>query len=271
MGVLQAKQFNLRLTLESGQFFRYAEDHGAYILITGGKTVRVRQEDNTLHFSGASQAFVERLLGLDEGYARQCRRLSKDPVLAPLLRRYRGLRIMRQDLHEAIIGFICSSQSNIPKIRMNLNLLAQGCGAEMDGYYHLPKPGIALNYDIVRSAKTGYRAKFIVAANERLDPLLLYEISAAQYVEAHTLLCGLPGVGPKIADCVCLFALGHGGAFPVDVHVARAMRVLFPGEDLSTELAIKHFAQQRWGTDAGLAQQFIFQWARDSAPAMRSR
>ena len=39
------------------------------------------------------------------------------------------------------------------------------------------------------------------------------------YREAQTALAELPGVGPKVAACVCLFALDKHAAIPVDTHV----------------------------------------------------
>ena len=38
------------------------------------------------------------------------------------------------------------------------------------------------------------------------------------YREAHEALLSLQGVGPKVADCVCLMGLGWGEAVPVDTH-----------------------------------------------------
>lgn len=38
------------------------------------------------------------------------------------------------------------------------------------------------------------------------------------YRRAHEALLALQGVGPKVADCMCLMGLGWGEAVPVDTH-----------------------------------------------------
>ena len=63
----------------------------------------------------------------------------------------------------------------------------------------------------------------------------------------------ITGVGPKVADCVLLFSLGHTDAFPKDVWIKRAMEVLFGGE--LPQAAVPY---------AGIAQQYIFFYARDT-------
>jgi N-glycosylase/DNA lyase len=260
---LQAQEFDLGLTMASGQFFRYSTHNGTVTLLTQEQKITVRQEGDTLLFTGCSAEFLINLFSLHDAYEKQLSRLSQDPVLVPIIEEYHGLRILRQELHETILGFLCSSASNIPKIRLNLELLAERCGTIKDGTYSLPQPGTQLDLAMVRSCKTGYRAEYIVATNARLTPAFLRILRSADYETAHTLLCTLPGVGPKVADCICLFGLGHGEAFPVDVHVLRAMRALFPRSRLTTTQRAKRFALRRWGKDAGLAQQFLYQHARD--------
>jgi N-glycosylase/DNA lyase len=256
---LHVEEFDLALTMRSGQFFRYHETDGTFTLRTQGVTLLLRQDGPMLSFTGAPEQFVRELLNLNQSHRRQVRRLESDPVLTPLLNEHKGLRLLRQDLHETILGFLCSSASNIPKIQMNMELFAQKCGK--DG--NLPLPGTTLDLVTVHSCKTGYRAKYIVETNKRLTPGFLRALKHADYETAHALLCSLPGIGPKIADCICLFALGHGEAFPVDVHLLRAMRTLFPRSRLKTESRARLFAQKRWGKDAGLAQQYLYQYARD--------
>ena len=62
------------------------------------------------------------------------------------------------------------------------------------------------------------------------------------------------GVGPKVADCVLLFGLGHTDAFPVDVWIGRALsEIYFGGEKArrqETERAIRAL-----GSESGIVQQ----------------
>ena len=60
------------------------------------------------------------------------------------------------------------------------------------------------------------------------------------------------GIGPKVANCVVLFGLYHLEAFPIDVWIRRALKENFP----------KDFDPATLGEYAGLAQQYIFYYAR---------
>ena len=104
----------------------------------------------------------------------------------------------------------------------------------------LARPGVEAH---LRQLGFGYRAKYlhqtaVMLSQERetgwLDslrnpekPLLGVKFSSAGemipggrvgYRTAHEELLTLQGVGPKVADCVCLMGLGWGEAVPVDTH-----------------------------------------------------
>src|SRR3989344_1880475 len=81
-----------------------------------------------------------------------------------------------------------------------------------------------------------------------------------KYDEAREELMRLPGVGPKVADCVLLFGYGKGEAFPADVWIKRAMNRLYR---LNGERRIKEYARRKWGEHAGYAQQYLYVYARE--------
>ena len=52
-------------------------------------------------------------------------------------------------------------------------------------------------------------------------------IAELGYEECVSELVGINGVGPKVADCVALFAYGHLQAFPVDARISKVMEEVY--------------------------------------------
>ncbi|KAI9679886.1 MAG: 8-oxoguanine glycosylase ogg1 [Caeruleum heppii] len=85
------------------------------------------------------------------------------------------------------------------------------------------------------------------------------------YREAHEQLLELQGVGPKVADCVCLMGLGWGEAVPVDTHVWQiAQRDYKFGRGKHKSLtkatydAVGDHFRSLWGKEAGWAHSVLF-------------
>ena len=88
----------------------------------------------------------------------------------------------------------------------------------------------------------------------------------APYAEAHEALLELPGVGPKVADCICLMSLDKAEAVPVDTHVWQiAQRDYGFGKGGKTKTLTKatydavgeHF-RKVFGKEAGWAHSVLF-------------
>ncbi len=139
----------------------------------------------------------------------------------------RGLRLLRQDPWECLASFILSSTKQIVQIQQIITLLCERFGAPIavppDEVAHYEFPSATRLASVgeaeLRECKMGFRAPYLLAtaraiAEGRFDPERLRGLPLA---EARAELTALPGVGPKIADCVLLFAYGFPGAFPVDV------------------------------------------------------
>ena len=43
------------------------------------------------------------------------------------------------------------------------------------------------------------------------------------YEDAREYLMQFSGIGPKVADCICLYGLHHLQAFPVDTHIEQIL------------------------------------------------
>ncbi|KAK3694078.1 DNA glycosylase [Podospora appendiculata] len=216
---------------------------------------------------------------------------------------FTGIRILNQDAWEALVAFICSSNNNISRISQMVQKLCTHYGpfigtVEGEPFHDFPRPDALARSDVeahLRELGFGYRAKYIVdtariVAKERPadwlrtlrnpdSPALdapratpggndAAEIAAkpATYRAAHEALLELTGVGPKVADCVCLMGLGWGEAVPVDTHVWQiAQRDYQFGKGGKTKTLTKamydavgdHFRNIH-GPKAGWAQSVLF-------------
>ncbi|OCT53265.1 N-glycosylase/DNA lyase [Cladophialophora carrionii] len=213
--------------------------------------------------------------------------------------KFTGVRILRQDAWEALIGFICSSNNNIVRISQMVDKLCTHYGAYIGtlqgrAYHDFPPPSALTGKNVeahLRELGFGYRAKYIyqtakMIAEERdggwLDSLRNPESPAYGttspspagemkpegrdgYRSAHGKLLDLQGVGPKVADCVCLMGLGWGEVVPVDTHVLQIAQrdyKLAKGKTSSMTKATydtvaNHF-RKIWGKEAGWAHSVLF-------------
>lgn len=82
------------------------------------------------------------------------------------------------------------------------------------------------------------------------------------YKEVHQELQLFPGVGPKVADCISLFAFGHLQAVPIDTRTCRLIERYFPDDmaDSYSETAVAF--RRRFGEYAGYAQTYLFHYER---------
>lgn len=192
----------------------------------------------------------------------------------------KGLRLLRQDAVETIFSFICSSNNNISRIAKMVNTLASAYGTEV---WTCPQRGTAYHafptaaqlaahgeqlVDELRRHGFGYRAKFVFNAACAMaadwGDGITQSLRRLPYGALLERLTALPGVGRKVADCICLMACDKFDVVPVDVHVFRigkrdyalepAARSLTP----QTYARIAAFFTQRFGSHAGWAQLLLF-------------
>lgn len=262
------KDFNLEHTLLCGQLFRVTKIKDWYYVVARDRVFRVRQfSTNQLEFYGVDKEFLTYYFALDEPYRNILTQIEKDPHIRRAIKKYHGLHIIRQDPWECLISFICSSAANIPKIKLNLDLLAQFFGKriEFNGFewYSFPDPGKLNDYKNILLAKTGFRAKYIKDANELVGESFLTALKKLPYSEAKKLLKQIPGVGDKVADCVLLFSLDFTEAFPIDTWIKKILQKLYFKNKVIPNRQLREFAMGYFGKYAGYAQQFLFMSARE--------
>ncbi len=264
-----ARDFELELTLESGQFFQYKRYRDGFLVWVGEAVFFAGQEGDKIRLEGISEAKFRHIFCLDVDYSGILDSISVDEHMKKAIALFRGLRLMRQEFYECLIAYVCSANSNIPKITKNVRLMSEFYGKEKtilgNKVFLFPKPGLLCDEDRIREAKTGFRAKYICGINGVVDESWIKKLKGLDYESAKIRLMELPGVGPKVADCVLLFSLDYPEAFPIDVWIRRAMCGLYFGQKQVPDGEIYRFARAHFGRYCGWANQFLFLAIRNKA------
>ncbi|KAM6300833.1 N-glycosylase/DNA lyase [Aegotheles albertisi] len=295
-------ELRLDLVLSSGQTFRWWESSpGAWTGVLGGRVWTLRQDRGRLWYTvyGEEQeqeqeqdgcpakaaqpdsAELDQILRdffqLDVGLPALYRAWgAADPLFHKVAKDFPGVRVLRQDPVECLLSFICTSNNHISRITAMIERLCRAfgrrlCCLDTRPVHAFPSLSALAGADAearLRELGFGYRAKFVSGSARALAEGLgaegLCRLRAVPYAEARRVLCTLPGVGGKVADCVCLMALDKAEAVPVDTHVWHIARqrygVTVGGRSLTprTHQEIGDFFRGLWGPRAGWAQAVLF-------------
>ena len=269
--------FNLQKSLEGRQDFRWRVLPNAHhSVVLNGILIHIRQSDDRLQYRSTPDADLTCLLtsyfrlndDLDAIYSDIA---ARDDHIATLIEKYPGVRLMRQpDPWECLVSYICSARASPPRITQRVETIATQLGHPLtlnaETRHTFPDPQTVLNAGPYRLAQMGLgfdrvphaiiqAAKLICDGNLDLHRLAEPDIP---YHEAISQLTGLYCVGPKIANCIALFALDKTEAFPVDSRVRNTVKRLYPSQIRSTDDQIVSWAQDLFGPHAGYANQFLY-------------
>lgn len=297
---------NVADTMNSGQVFLWRSVQkkgkglwwygvqGQEILRVDGHTGRT----STYRKGGRWAAYKKDLFRDSDNPGRIPESMPRDDATAEAARRYRNLRIIRQDPYQCMISFITSANSNIRRITGNLSLMAETFGRPVDvgdgaGVMHLfPAPSALAGATIreIQECGVGYRAAYIKKASEMVES---GEIDFGRikkmkdYNDMMDAMLAIPGVGNKVADCIMLFSLERLDAFPLDRWMLRVLGARYSdvfgsrgsrAAPSPSSSSLEHLTDKRYrathnkiveyfGPYAGYAQQWLFKMARDDAGA----
>ena len=287
---------DLETTLYMGQDFRWCKrDDGWHSGVLSGKLIHMRRTDRGLEYKADSDRDLTRLLSsyfrLGDPIEAIYADISCDDWVAMLVEKYHGLRLLKQDPWECTVAYICSPQG-ILWIERNLEDIAQELGdpIELEGEMRpaFPTSEMVLKFGPRAFEKLTFRfpgvPRYIIAAAERIctGALDLAELACLPYTEATWRLMekysasrkASNGIGNKVANCIALFSLDKLEAFPVDVHIGRALTKWYnncPMPENTQSLSdgqyreIVRWAHSRFGKNAGYASQFLFHEQRQGS------
>jgi N-glycosylase/DNA lyase len=264
---LEARNFDLNNTLNSGQLFRYIAFGDHYIIHAGNRLFKIWQKGERVFFEGMEEEFISRFFRLEDDLEEIYRQIGKDPFIGKAIELYRGLRLIHQDPWECLVSFLCSSAKNIPHIKWILEHLCRHYGKpiSLGNYrgYTFPSPDRISEGQDLGKIKAGFRTRYLLEVSRRAKSMDLRALGKLEYRDAKRELMTLPGVGEKIADCVLLYSLDFTEAFPVDTWIRKAMRTGYHGGEKLSDRRTREFAQGYFGRYAGYAQQYLYHFARN--------
>lgn len=281
--VIGLKNFDLTHIFECGQAFRWEKtEDNSYIIVAFGKVIELILDNNgdLVIYNTNKEDFINiwrDYFDLTRDYDDLKNQLAKTQAykmndsLKEAIEFGYGIRILAQEEFEMIISFIISANNQIPRIKNSIRLLSETYGeyiGEYKGkkYYAFPTPTRLANAkpeEIKEICRVGFRNERIVLASK------LYLANPDKFdnkLDDITLgnnLIELPGVGPKVRDCILLFGYARGNTFPVDVWVKRLMETLYIKKTIPNK-QILAYSEELFGKYKGIAQQYLFYYAREN-------
>lgn len=277
MQIQNVTDFNLKYTLESGQSFRWNRVADAYYGVVEERILKICQHETTLQVESSADedvsalaAYLHHYLDLGRDVPRLLAAVDKDAYIHRAIEKFWGMRILNQELWETLASFILSQNNNVPRIRGIIRSLSERFGEKLtlDRYVDYSFPSAyalaTAEVDELLACGTGYRASYLRDAAQSVagGELALTQLKQLPYLEAKRELMQRKGIGEKVADCICLFSLGHLEALPIDVWIKRIFETLYLRRQ-ATHREIREFAQNYFGEAVGYAQQYLFHYAHE--------
>ena len=263
-------------SINSGQVFLWKKDENYWYGINGQDVLQVDLNGNVKSYQKLKIDFFRK----NDDIEKIIKSISKDKVVKNAVKKYQGLRITRQDPFQCLISFIISSNSNIPKIKHCLENIVQKFGKkitfENQKFFLFPEPNKLAKASIneIKKCGVGYRATFIKEAAKIIasKDIKFEQLKKCDYQETKKIICQIPGVGNKVADCVMLFSLNKLQAVPLDRWIVRILGKYYSNK---FEIKTKTITEKQYeilhekivnyfGPYAGYAQQFLFKMEREN-------
>lgn len=264
--VKDAGHFNLEATLNSGQTFRYQQKNDTWIVQSGNEVAKIKQIDakNYKIYTKNPKYFVN-YFDFETDYDIIIKKLERFDFLKDALKFSKGIRILKQEPFETLICFMISANNHIKRIKKSVGFICEKFGKPLeDGLFAFPTPkelGKITEDDLISSG-VGYRAPYMFRSIQTLKNGYNFErLTKMSADEASAELQKFEGVGPKVADCVLLFGLGHKKVFPVDTWIAKVYNELFGKENDRVKMRKRLIGT--FGELSGIAQQYLFYYKRE--------
>lgn len=249
---------NIEYTLNNGQAFRWKKVDDEWRGVCRDKIIHIHQEGDEISFRGASQEFISSYLRLDDDLDEIYESICTDQQVAAAVERFKGMRLLRQDLWECSASYMLATNATVPRIKSMIENVCKKCGRELEeGIFAFPLPEQIVEQDLSQCG-LGFRAERLKKYAESVlsgefNLSALYEMN---YDEAIASLMTVYGIGPKVADCIALFSLGHLKACPIDARISHVMEDIYGIKGSYAKVGA--YARDHFGPYAGYAQEYFY-------------
>ncbi|CAF0694015.1 DNA-3-methyladenine glycosylase family protein [Candidatus Methylacidithermus pantelleriae] len=273
VGELSKEEFSPQVTFHCGQTFGWTQlgssqwfgwvERNPCIVIEGNGKVTFLAPAGAMEAVARYFCWDVRIADVLKTFPKKDRLLWKAAEQSP------GLRLLHQDPWETLAAFLLSSAKPIPEIEKLFRRLAVWFGTTPYCIFPPPFPSpekiASAEEKTLRTCGVGYRARYLYRAAVSLahNKHALENLCQLTTDEARSRLMSLEGVGPKIADCVLLFAYRRWEVFPVDRWIGRVLtRYYRVPRRTQPQGKLESFLRSHFGPYAGWAQQYLFVWSR---------
>ena len=270
------KDFELDHIFECGQCFRWKkQDDGSYTGVIKEGVINIKKEKDIAIVCGEVVGNLEEIFynyfDMATDYEKIKSLLCENDINMKMASDYGyGIRILQQDAWEMVVSFIISAANNIPRISKTIENISREYGKmiEFQGekFYLFPTPEELSKAKVedLRKLNLGFRDKYVYAVTQKIvnGEVDLEKLKNMSLKESKKELMQLPGIGAKVADCILLFSMGKKEAFPVDTWIKKVMNELYIESTNITK--INEYALDKFGNYAGIAQQYLFYYKRES-------
>ena len=240
--------FNIHQIAGSGQCFRWKwVDTGTnqyYEVPIYTYTAKVMNEgDEVLVDTNAPESWVTEYFDIDTNYGKIISEIPEnDRFLKEAAEHFSGLRILIQPLYETIVSFIISQNNSIPRIKKSIEAICQQTDGKFPAFWDMQ------NLDLTKCG-LGYRQPYIEAIDFHI---YLAPPEGSDYFDSMRFYQEFKGIGPKVANCICLYSLHFLEACPVDTWMKKIIDKRYGAK----------FPEWMNSKYAGVYQQYCFCYER---------
>lgn len=270
-------EFVLENTFNIGQVFNWDVKYNRAVGTLGEKLLEIEVMKDGIDYiltPSGDRKEVEEFLNLDVNLQKLIEKWKKDKLFNSLYKSQPGVRILKQPIFECLISFLCSQNSNVKRIASNIQDLKvrygkRICSKSSKTYYSFPTVSelSSASLDILEFMGLGYRAKYIKNTVQKIldngSEAWLESLKEKTTDEIRQELIKLDGIGPKVADCILLFAFNRFEVVPIDTHMWQIAKQYYgaPNTKSVSKNAYKKTAGvffEVFGDYAGWAHSILF-------------